>query len=219
MNAKEYVHILLDGSGSMTELWEEAVEALNHELEIQHKRKMESSIPEITVGFTVFNDKVVMQKTFGMADDKPVLEPSFWQPHGYSAIYDAIGDALRGLRQDWQGPIGSHPSKILLKVICSGADNASTRWTSTGVQSEILEMKEQGDFAIQFLAEDFEEVEAQGLVSLRRRHGYSEWAAFRKEVMFMLLTELRDGQLSVSVPDVQKNNKSKRNVNTKNNKL
>lgn len=121
---------ILDRSGSMTHIMDEAVGAFNNFIEDQ--KKLEG---DVNVTLVAFDDQY--EKVFDRVDihEIPELTREMVRPRGMTAMYDAIGKALSEASQD---------SKTIVLIQTDGAENASREHNGAGIKSLIEQYEKQG---------------------------------------------------------------------------
>ena len=138
------VYILLDRSGSMQTLWNEAIGSINGYVE-----KLE---PEDKVHFAVFDsvshDLVQAAKA---KDWKPVDEKSI-DPRGGTPLYDSCGQIMTLAET-------MNTEKTLLVVMTDGWENASKEHTQASIKAKVKAWEER-KWEVVFLGANFDAVES-----------------------------------------------------------
>lgn len=137
------VYILLDRSGSMQTLWNEAIGSINGYVE-----KLD---PEDKVHFAVFDsvshDLVQAAKA---KDWKPVDEKSI-DPRGGTPLYDSCGQIMTLAET-------MNTEKTLLVVMTDGYENASKEHSQSSIKAKVKAWEER-KWEVVFLGANFDAVE------------------------------------------------------------
>ncbi|RLG95321.1 hypothetical protein DRO27_03845 [Candidatus Bathyarchaeota archaeon] len=144
------VGMVLDRSGSMLTMWDEAVGAYNGQIE--EFRNQLSTDDEILMVGTVFDTVVdVVLKGVPVQDAEDL--PKHVQPRGLTALYDAIGFTINEM-QDTK--VENDDKAYLLVVITDGLDNASKIVTQKKLASMLKELEDSGEWTVVFIGSDRE---------------------------------------------------------------
>lgn len=131
---KNYVHLVLvvDRSGSMFPMAEEASNGINQFLREQHQLEGEA-----TITLAQFNHEYELVHDF-VPTKKAIRKPFKLVPRGCTALLDAlgrtissVGDALATLEEE------NRPEKVIFLVCTDGEENASEEFTMEQVRNMI----------------------------------------------------------------------------------
>jgi len=139
------VYILLDRSGSMQSLWDEALSSINtyvHELEGPTKATM--AVFD-SGGYDVVRDTTA-------ATWKDVTNTDA-HPRGMTPLYDSAGKMLDRMYAD-------NPKSGVFVVMTDGYENASSEYTRTTILSRIEAAKKDKNWQVIFLGAEFNDVGA-----------------------------------------------------------
>lgn len=130
-----YVAIVLDESGSMLTVRDETIAAVNAFIESQKKVEGECKVTlqkfSSDVPFPVFVDADVKET--------PALTTETYNPHGWTALYDAIGSTIQGLGLRLAClPEEERPSQVIIVVQTDGDENNS-KFYHLGKIKEMME--------------------------------------------------------------------------------
>jgi len=133
---KTYVAIVLDKSGSMGTLQEEARTSFNEQVKRIQK---ESQDLETRICLTIFNHDVNFVKFDEDVDQLPTLEQKDYEPSGMTAFYDAVCSTIRKLED--LPDINEPQVAVLMLIITDGQENSSKTFTNEDVSGMISRLK------------------------------------------------------------------------------
>lgn len=132
--------IILDESGSMSSIKSATIQGFNEV--VQTIKGVQEQFPqqEHTITFVTFNGLGVKTHLFNQAVSKlDELNEDSFRPEASTPLYDAIGDAVNGLRPE----VDKESKKnVLVTILTDGYENASKEYTGKAVKSLIEEMKQ-----------------------------------------------------------------------------
>lgn len=166
MTAKTYVAIILDKSGSMDIIKNEAINHFNEQLQVLKEesnapdkvaKKMlqneESNAVETRVTFVTFNNNVDTIIENDDVNNISEIDDSTYRPSGTTALYDAIGQTIEKFQsyEDIDDPNVS----VLFTIITDGQENASERFAGDSgrkqVKSQIDELQKTSKWTFTFM--------------------------------------------------------------------
>ncbi len=138
---------ILDRSGSMAPLRDDAIGGFNTFLEAQ---KAVPGAARLTL--VLFDHEVQTPHARAPLADIPPLTAATFVPRGSTALYDAVGDALYRLHSRIaETPAQERPERVVVAILTDGQENASTRFSRTQLADAIAARRAEGwDFT--FLA-------------------------------------------------------------------
>lgn len=145
---KTQIICILDRSGSMGSIIEDAIGGFNEFLRDQKKLKDDASM---TVA--LFDDYYEM-----LYDNIPLPEVenfsrSTWSPRGMTALYDAIGKTINEVKNTHSKLVKKdRPDKVLVCIVTDGLENASREHTSEQVKKMIKECEKENGWSFIYLA-------------------------------------------------------------------
>lgn len=135
-----YTHIIaiLDRSGSMSSVKEDAIGGFNTFLDAQKKMKEKA-----TMSVVLFDDQYEPLYNGKEVELKDVNELTTvtYQPRGSTALYDAIGKAVSSYKSTLSTLKKGKPDKVLVITITDGEENASKEYNLEKVNALITEQK------------------------------------------------------------------------------
>lgn len=139
---------VLDRSGSMASLQEEAVSAFNEFLHEQTK------VPgEARLTLVLFDDQYLAVHEALPLQYVPELTAATFVPRGSTALLDAIGRTIKELGERINRlPPKAQPAKVIVAVYTDGLENASTKYSSHHIADLIRLHRESKGWEFLFLA-------------------------------------------------------------------
>lgn len=166
MTVKTYVAIILDKSGSMDMIKNEAINHFNEQLQVLKEesnapdkvaKKMlqneESNAVETYVTFVTFNNNVETLIENDDVNNVSEIDDSTYRPGGTTALYDAIGETIEKFQS--YNDINDPNISVLFTIITDGQENASRKFGEDKgrkkVKSQIDELQQTGKWTFTFM--------------------------------------------------------------------
>jgi uncharacterized protein YegL len=148
---RTHIAVLLDRSGSMQAIRDDALGSYNAYLEEQQKETADEALWSLTL----FGGSDVIQRHVAqpVAAVTP-LAPSDYVPSGGTPLYDAMGLTMVEL----EARVGKG-DRALFVVITDGHENASVEWSHSAVEAKVEELTARGNWTIVYLASTADAVE------------------------------------------------------------
>ena len=144
-SAKVYNLIILDESGSMSDIYQEALTGVNETLQTIRMAKEDHPEQEHYVTLVAFDTEHYNEIYKGTPAGKAIdITPEQYRPGGCTPLYDAMGRAISDLRNhlDYLAPSSNkEDSVVLVTVITDGYENASSEYTGPAIKALIEEMR------------------------------------------------------------------------------
>lgn len=139
MKTKVYNLVILDASGSMCVIREQAISGVNETIQSIRNAQEENSEQEHYFSFVSFNNRV---KT--IYDCVPIAQaqeitPNEYRPDAMTALLDAMGISLLALESKV-----APEDKVLVTIITDGMENASCEFSRETIKSLVDKFKEKG---------------------------------------------------------------------------
>ena len=124
MNQKIYNLIVLDASGSMYSIRNEAIAGVVETVQTIRTAQKDNVNQEHLFSLVVFNGKGIATVYDRMPIDKvPDLDANDYQPTDNTPLYDAMGNAITNLQR-----YINEDDNVLVTVITDGYENSSVEW-------------------------------------------------------------------------------------------
>ena len=136
MNTRIFNLIILDESGSMYSIKQEAINNVNETLQTIRSSQDKHKEQDYYVSFITFNDDVKTIHDCVSAKEVKDISDSDYKPSCSTALYDAMGISITAL-QNKVAP----QDKVLVTVITDGYENASKEYSGKAVKALVEEMK------------------------------------------------------------------------------
>ncbi len=163
---------IIDESGSMKGSNSDVIGGFNGFIE---KQKAENT-GKITVSLYKFNNLVTRVISNKPAAKVRTLTNEDYSPSGFTALYDAIGQAIHETDKNLSGlPEKERPDKVMVVIITDGQENASKEFSATAIKSAISTHEELLHWSFIFLGSglsDFKDAEAMGI---KNRANAPQW--------------------------------------------
>lgn len=140
--------VILDKSGSMGWIRNDAIGGFN--TFIQDQRKEEG---EATVTVVLFDYKPFVIASGVDIDKVDLLTEETYRPSGGTALYDAIGKAISDFEYRLKDtPEDERPEQVVVAILTDGAENASTEYSDMQIQAMIKDKTDNAGWQFLFLA-------------------------------------------------------------------
>lgn len=131
--------IILDESGSMLSIKNEAINNINESLQTILKAQKENPDQEHYVTFVSFNNrhKTIWDRI--PATEAKTITENDYNPSCSTALYDAMGFSLNELR-----PNVADNDRVLVTIVTDGMENASREYNGNAIKILVDELKAKG---------------------------------------------------------------------------
>ena len=137
MNQKIYNLIVLDASGSMYSIRNEAIAGVVETVQTIRTAQKDNANQEHLFSLVVFNGKGIATVYDRMPIDKvPDLDVNDYQPTDNTPLYDAMGNAITNLQR-----YINEDDNVLVTVITDGYENSSVEWNHQRVFQLVEDLK------------------------------------------------------------------------------
>lgn len=141
--AKVYNLIILDESGSMSAIYQEALTGVNETLQTIRMAKEEHPDQEHFVTLVAFDTGHYNEIYKGTPATNAVdITPDQYRPGGCTPLYDAMGRAISELRNHLD--YTKEDNVVLVTVITDGYENASREYTGPAIKALVEDMRKKG---------------------------------------------------------------------------
>lgn len=140
--AKEVFNlILLDRSGSMSSIANEAIAGVNETIGTIRAAQRENDLPQLVTVTSFCGCSTIDFCKNAPVEKLPVMTAKDYQPCCSTPLYDAMGDSLTALRE----AVKSHPeAAVSVTIITDGYENSSRRWTGAQIKALVELLKADG---------------------------------------------------------------------------
>ena len=137
MNQKIYNLIVLDASGSMYSIRNEAIAGVVETVQTIRTAQKDNVNQEHLFSLVVFNGKGIATVYDRMPIDKvPNLDANDYQPTDNTPLYDAMGNAITNLQR-----YINEDDNVLVTVITDGYENSSVEWNHQRIFQLVEDLK------------------------------------------------------------------------------
>ena len=158
------ITIILDRSGSMGTISDEAIAGFNRFVDDQ------LAVPgEARLTLVQFDDRHEVVYDAVPLKDAPPLSHDTFRPRGATALHDAIGKTIRQINTRLAAtPAAERPTQVVCVVITDGYENASHEFDRELVSDMIRHQREQADWRFLFLGANQDAVKEAGSLGIDR---------------------------------------------------
>lgn len=139
MKTRIFNLIIIDESGSMCGIKNEAINGVNETIQTIRSAQKKHEDQEHYVSLVSFNDDVKTICECVPVNEVKELTAETYQPDCATALYDAMGVSLNAL-----GKNVAQDDKVLVTVVTDGYENASKEYTGKAVKALVDELKAKG---------------------------------------------------------------------------
>ena len=137
MNQKIYNLIVLDASGSMYSIRNEAIAGVVETVQTIRTAQKDNADQEHLFSLVVFNGRSIATVYDRMPIGKvPDLNENDYQPTDNTPLYDAMGNAITNLQRYF-----NEDDNVLVTVITDGYENSSVEWNHQRVFQLVEDLK------------------------------------------------------------------------------
>lgn len=137
MNQKIYNLTVLDASGSMYSIRNEAIAGVVETIQTIRTAQKDNANQEHLFSLVVFNGRSIATVYDRMPIDKvPDLDANDYQPTDNTPLYDAMGNAITNLQR-----YINDDDNVLVTVITDGYENSSVEWNHQRVFQLVEDLK------------------------------------------------------------------------------
>lgn len=169
-NKKTIYHFIIDKSGSMSGMEQQAVSGFNTQLATLQELKQTYPDQEFKVSLTYFNHHVQDIILNGSVDQILPMDPRTFNPGGSTALLDAIGKSIYQLKSDFETELKKDEATVVMVIITDGAENASRLYTYHEVARMIKELDETGKWTFSFLGADLDAIHTSQMLNIRKEN-------------------------------------------------
>lgn len=144
---KSEIICIIDRSGSMASIANDAIGGFNTFLEDQ--KKVEG---EATLTFVQFDTEYEVIHENKPLNDVPILDNKTFQPRGATALLDAVGKTIDNTGKRLSNtPESNRPDKVIIAILTDGEENSSKQYNLSKIKEMIQHQKEKYQWEFIFL--------------------------------------------------------------------
>lgn len=138
MKTRIFNLIIIDESGSMMSIKNEAINNVNETIQTIRAAEKKRPEQEHFVTLVTFNDNAKTIYNCVPVSKVKELTSKTYRPSCCTALYDAMGISLNALRKKM-----AEDDKVLVTIVTDGYENASREYTGQAIKALVNELKEQ----------------------------------------------------------------------------
>ena len=139
MKTRIFNLIIIDESGSMEVIKQQAINSVNETIQTIRAAQERNENQEHFVTLVSFNDRVKTINDCAAIDKVQELTAESYHPDCCTALYDAMGMSLNALRKKV-----ADIDKVLVTVVTDGYENASREYSGKAIKVLVEELKAKG---------------------------------------------------------------------------
>lgn len=179
MKKKTIYHLIVDQSGSMGDCIDNTINGFNEQVNKIQALQREFAEQDITIGLTVFNDRVNhLFFQYPAAIVRPLSRETY-RPGGSTALYDAIGDSVRNIELIIDETKAAFDNTVVIVVLTDGYENASNNYRLHQIKEMIGRLEATEKWTFSFIGATLDAVEMAEQMSFKRQNSF----AFEKKAM------------------------------------
>ena len=216
-NKTTLYHFIVDQSGSMGGMEQQAIEGFNTQLE--KIQDLEKTMPEqkFLCSLTFFNSEVQDVLKNEPVKQIELLSNNNYRPGGMTALLDAVGGSIDRIQKQFGQELENDEISIVMVIITDGYENASKYFTYHMVAQKIAKLDETGKWTFSYLGADFDAIHTSKMMNIRKENAmnfskknYSHMMDDLSDSIDVYAREKRKGNLKRDILDIFKK-KDRRN--------
>ena len=187
-NKTTLYHFIVDQSGSMGGMEQQAIEGFNTQLE--KIQDLEKTMPEqkFLCSLTFFNSEVQDVLKNEPVKQIELLSNNNYRPGGMTALLDAVGGSIDRIQKQFGQELENDKISIVMVIITDGYENASKYFTYHMVAQKIAKLDETGKWTFSYLGADFDAIHTSKMMNIRKENVMN----FRKKSYASMMDDLSD---------------------------
>lgn len=217
-NKTTLYHFIVDQSGSMAGIENQTIAGFNTQLNTIQSLKSELPEQQFLCSLTFFNHDVIDLIQVGKVESIHPLSHHTYRPNGTTALLDAIGKSIYGIKSRFGKELLQDEISIVLVIITDGHENASRLYSYHDIAHMIKELDETGKWTFSFLGADFDAIHTSQMLNIRRENvmnfNKSEYMGMMDDVSNSIRTyahEKSTGNLKRDIFDIFKDKERRNN--------
>ncbi|MDG1516868.1 MAG: VWA domain-containing protein [Flavobacteriales bacterium] len=203
-NKTTLYHFIVDQSGSMQGMEQQAIAGFNTQLE--KIQDLEKTMPdqEFLCSLTFFNSEVQDVLKNEPVKQIELLSNNNYQPGGMTALLDAVGGSIDRIEKQFGKELENDEISVVMVIITDGYENASKYFTYHMVAQKIVNLDETGKWTFSYLGADFDAIHTSKMMNIRKENVMN----FRKKSYASMMDDLSDS-IGVYAEEKRKGNLKK----------
>lgn len=187
-NKTTLYHFIVDQSGSMGGMEQQAIKGFNTQLE--KIQDLEKTMPEqkFLCSLTFFNSEVQDVLKNEPVKQIELLSNNNYRPGGMTALLDAVGGSIDRIQKQFGQELENDEISIVMVIITDGYENASKYFTYHMVAQKIAKLDETGKWTFSYLGADFDAIHTSKMMNIRKENVMN----FRKKSYASMMDDLSD---------------------------
>lgn len=182
-NKKTYYQLILDKSGSMQDCVTTTINGFNEQMQMIRSIKSKYPEQEFVVSLTTFNQDVHVDVDQEDPDNIKELfshdnfmnwikndEKIIYNPHGMTALYDAIGMSVKNIQKQANEEISKDEATVVVVIITDGHENASEKFSYYQIQSMIKELEQSDNWTFSYLSNTPDAVDYASKLNIKKEN-------------------------------------------------
>jgi uncharacterized protein YegL len=172
-NKRTLYHFILDSSASMMADRINTVNMFNRQVATIRSLAIEYPRETFLTGLTIFNDRIDHVLLETPVSRLQELRLDRYQPIGFTALYDAIGETTERIKEQFGSQIGSGEMSVVVIILTDGHENASRRYDVSMVGQMIRELEASENWTFTILGADFDITAVSQDLNFRNRSSFN----------------------------------------------
>ena len=216
-NKTTLYHFIVDQSGSMNGMEQQAIAGFNTQLE--KIQDLEKKMPDqkFLCSLTFFNSEVQDVLKNEPVKQIELLSNNNYRPDGMTALLDAVGGSIDRIEKQFGKELENDEISVVMIIITDGYENASRYFTYHMVAEKIVRLDETGKWTFSYLGADFDAIHTSKMMNIRKenvmnfkKNSYASMMDDLSDSIGVYAEEKRKGNLKKDILDIFKN-KDRRN--------
>ena len=216
-NKTTLYHFIVDQSGSMNGMEQQAIAGFNTQLE--KIQDLEKTMPDqkFLCSLTFFNSEVQDILKNEPVKQIELLSNNNYRPDGMTALLDAVGGSIDRIEKQFGKELENDEISVVMIIITDGYENASRYFTYHMVAEKIVRLDETGKWTFSYLGADFDAIHTSKMMNIRKenvmnfkKNSYASMMDDLSDSIGVYAEEKRKGNLKKDILDIFKN-KDRRN--------
>ncbi|MDA9986708.1 VWA domain-containing protein [Crocinitomicaceae bacterium] len=187
-NKTTLYHFIVDQSGSMTGMEQQAIEGFNTQLEKIQDLEKTMSDQKFLCSLTFFNSEVQDVLKNEPVKQIELLSNNNYRPGGMTALLDAVGGSIDRIEKQFWQELENDEISVVMVIITDGYENASKYFTYHIVAQKIFKLDETGKWTFSYLGADFDAIHTSKMMNIRKENVMN----FRKKQYSGMMDDLSD---------------------------